>query len=491
MRHWLGLDIGTSAVKGVLAGDAGVVAEASAPVETLRPHPGWSEQRPADWWRAVEAVAADLARAAPEAWRAVAGIGLSGQMHGAVVLDAGDRPLRDVILWNDGRSSAEADELNRLHPDLAGIAGVPAMAGFTAPKLLWLARHEPKVFDAIDVLLLPKDHVRLMMTGERASEMSDAAGTWLLDQGERDWSARLAGAVGLPVERLPRLFEGSAVAGTLRRDVAERWGLAAGLPVAAGAGDAAAGAIGIGAIRPGDGFISLGTSSQLVRAMGDYRPNPGAFVHAFCHALPDRWFQMAAMLNGASAYAWAAALTGRPVGELAAEIEARFEGPSGLVFLPYLTGERTPHNDPDARGVAFGLTPSTDARLFGQAAMEGVAFTLADAAVALGPGDDERPLGFVGGGSRSLLWARMIASILGRPLMRYRGGEKGPAVGAAMLARMAATGEPPEAVAVAPPVEDVVAPEERLGALYRPHLERFRRLYRALAPEFAADRPAG
>ncbi|MEJ1157076.1 xylulokinase [Prosthecomicrobium sp. N25] len=486
----LGLDIGTSAVKAVLVDGRGVaVAEASAPVATSRPRPLWSEQDPEDWWRAVEAAVADLARAAPDAWRGVAAIGLSGQMHGAVLLGADDRPLRPVILWNDGRAHAECAALTRDHPGLAAIVGVKPMPGFTAPKLAWLARHEPGVFAAIRCVLLPKDYVRLKLSGLRATDMSDAAGSWLLDEARRAWSPQAAAAVGLDPATLPALVEGSEPAGTLRAAVAERWGLAPGIPLAGGAGDAAAGAVGIGAVAPGDAFVSLGTSGQLFAVTDGYRPAPDSMVHAFAHALPGLWYQMGAMLTGASALAWAAGLLGRTPAGLASEAEAVPEGASDLLFLPYLTGERTPHDDPDARGVLFGLEPGSDAGRVGRAVMEGVAYTFADAAAALrSAGTEPAAFGFVGGGARSDFWARLLAAVLARPMIRYRGADKGPAFGAAALARMALTGASPGDIARKPPVETVFEPDPRLIDRHAPRVERFRTLYRALAPEFKAAR---
>lgn len=486
VETYLGIDIGTSAVKAVLIGaDRAILAEAETPLWTSQPRPFWMEQDAIDWWLAVETVTGMIARAAPESWRTVAGIGLSGQMHGAVMLDRDDQPLRPVMLWNDGRAEREAAELQSNHPDLAEVLGVPAMPGFTAPKLLWSARHEPDIFAATDVVLSPKDYVRLRLTGTRASEMSDAAGTWLFDQAARGWSRAAADAIGLPFDKLPLLTEGSDVSGLLRFSVAERWGLRPDVIVAGGAGDCPAGGVGIGAIDEGDTFLSLGTSAQLFRASRQYRPRPERMVHAFCHAVPGRWFQMAAMLNGASAFAWVAGILGRDIHTLSMDVESRYSGPSDLLFLPYLTGERTPYNDPYAKGVFFGLTSHTTSESMAQAVMEGVAFIFADAKDAMAVADTSFDgIGIIGGGSRSVLWARIIAAVLDRPLIRFAGGEKGPAFGAAALARMAKTGEPPEDVAITPPITGVVEPEPRLVDAYRPRVEAFRRLYAALKPEF-------
>jgi xylulokinase len=486
MRSWLGLDIGTSAVKAVLVDDGRrVLAEASHAYPTVRPRPLWSEQDADLWPAAVETVVAAIAARAADAWAGLAGIGLSGQMHGAVLLGADDRPLRPVILWNDGRSHAEAAEL-AADPSLAEELGVLAMPGFTAPKLVWLARHEPQVMAGLKTLLLPKDYVRLHLTGTLATDPSDAAGAWLLDEAARAWSPRALAAAGLRRDQVPPIVEGSAPSGTLRSDVARRWGVSASVVVAGGAGDAAAGAVGIGAVEEGRAFLSLGTSAQLFAATAAYRPAIAPLVHSFCHAVPDRWFQMGAMLNGASAVGWLAGVLGADEATLSAAAEAAFSGPADVLFLPYLTGERTPLNDPHARGVFFGLTPATRRETLVQAVLEGVAFTCADAHDALdAAGTRIGELGFIGGGARNPFWARLLASVLDRTILVYAGADKGPAFGAACLGRMAVTGEPPAAVATVPAVERVFAPDPALTAAYAPRLARFRALYRALKPEFA------
>jgi xylulokinase len=482
----LGIDVGTSAIKAVLVDEGqAVLAEASAPLSISRPEALWSEQHPEEWWRAVEAAVAALREEAPGPFASIRSIGLSGQMHGAVLLGSDDRVLRPAILWNDGRSHAQAAELAARHPDLARVVGVKPMPGFTAPKLVWLRQHEPAVFDAVATVLLPKDYIRLKLTGERATEMSDAAGTWWLDEAERAWSPEALAATGLKASHMPRLMEGSAVSGHLRPDMAAAWGLPPGIPVAGGGGDAAAGGVGLGAVRDGDAFLSLGTSAQLFVANAGYRPFPETLVHAFCHAVPDRWFQMGAMLNGASCLAWAARLLDAEIPVLLAEAEAAFTGPSPLLFLPYLTGERTPHDDPHARGVFFGLSPEMTRAALVQAVLEGVAYSFADAKLSFDQaGTSLGQAGVIGGGSRSLFWTRILANVLDMTLVRYDGADKGPAFGAARLGRMAATGEAIEAVCTPPALLDVIEPDPRLAEAYRPRTEAFRRLYRALKPEF-------
>jgi xylulokinase len=486
---FLGIDLGTSAVKALVVDEREVVeAAAEAPLAVSHPTALASEQAPAAWWQAVCATLDQIAATSPAALAEVAAIGLSGQMHATVLLDATDQPIRPAMLWNDGRAHAEADELKALGSDLAAELGVPALSGFTAPKLLWLARHEPETLARTRSLLLPKDYVRLRLTGEHATDPSDAAGTWLFDQARRTWSARAIAAIGIDPTWLPRIVEGSAVSGIVRPDIARRFGLRQGVVVAGGGGDTMVGGVGIGAVADGRAFVGLSTSTQLFVAADAHRPAPQHFVHAFCHAVPQRWCQMAAMLNGASVLASMAHLLGdADIAMLLAEVEAGFSGPSRLLVLPYLSGERTPHDDPYARGVVFGLTGDTSRAELVQAALEGVAFSLADGQAALAAaGAYIGSAGIVGGGARSLLWTRLIASVLGIPLRVYAGAARGPAFGATRLARLSLGHDDPAAVLAEPPVTQVVEPDPALTDAYQPRIAAFRRLYRALRPEFAA-----
>jgi xylulokinase len=487
--NFLGLDCGTSALKAVLVDeDERIVAASTQPYLPSHPQPLWSEQDPDDWRDAMFDALAVLAREAPAAMGGVAAIGFSGQMHSAVLLDKAGRPLRPAMLHNDTRAFAEARELAGRYRHLARVTGVKAMAGFTAPKLIWLRRHEPTLFEKIACVLLPKDYLRLCLTGERATDMSDAAGTWLLDEARRQWSREALDACGIDAALMPSLAEGSEGAGLLRDEIADRFGMPRRVVVAAGGGDAAVGAIGIGAVASGAAFVSLGTSTQLIVASDAYRPAPERLVHSFAHALPGRWYRMAAMLNGAGALAFVARLLGSSPTELEREAAQDYRGPGEVLCLPYLSGERTPHDDPHARGVFFGLSDSTSRADLVRATMEGVAFTLADARDCVESGAASiGEIGLIGGGARSAVWTRMIAAALERPIVRYRDGETGPAFGAARLARLARTGEAPEALCKPPPVADVTEPEAALVAAFRPRIDRFRSLYRALAPEFQAS----
>ena len=483
----LGLDIGTSAVKAVLVDmDQRVVASASRPLAISRPNPGWSEQSPFEWIEAMRGALGDLRTGARDYFAQVRAVGLSGQMHGAVLLDANFRPLRPAILWNDGRAEAECAEMLALMPDLPQVAGVPPMPGLTAPKLRWLARHEPETYRAIRSVLCPKDFVRLFLTGDLVTDMSDAAGTLWLDEARRDWSEPALATTGLTRLQMPRLVEGTAVASEILPELCAEFGWQPGVIVAGGAGDAAAGAVGLGAIDDGDAFISLGTSCQVFVTTDSYRPRPETLVHAFAHCLPDRWFQRAAMLNGASCLAWVASALGRAdIDALLRETEAVTRGPSDLLFLPYLSGERTPHNDSSARGAFYGLSASTSAADMTRAVLEGVAYSLREAREVLAAaGTPLTTVGVVGGGTRSDLWLRIISDVTGLSLSRLDGTELGPAFGAARLARLAVTGEAIAVVCSKPWILDRFAPCERTAEAYATGYERYRALYAALKPEF-------
>jgi xylulokinase len=379
---FLGIDVGTSAVKAVVLGESGsIVDQAAAPLSVSRPAPLWSEQDPDDWWRATDAAVRTLA--ARGATREVLGVGLSGQMHGATLLDDALRPVRPAILWNDGRSAAECARLEESQPESRRITGNLAMPGFTAPKLLWVRGNEPEVFARTRTVLLPKDYVRLSMTGERATDLSDASGTLWLDVAKRRWSEAKLAACDLPLEAMPRLCEGPDESGRLRREVAEAWGMRR-VPVAAGAGDQAAGAAGAGVVTPGSASLSLGTSGVLFSADDRFRPNPSRAMHAFCHCLPETWHEMGVLLSAASCLHWIARATGATdEAALLAEVEERDQPSQRLLFLPYLSGERTPHNDPEASGAFVGLDHDTDRAALGRAVLEGVAFAFADAQAVL------------------------------------------------------------------------------------------------------------
>ena len=483
---FLGLDIGTSSVKALLIDAAQrTLAAGSASLDVSRPHPLWSEQAPEDWWQATLDAVAQVRAAAPDAWRALAGIGLSGQMHGATLLDDAGRVLRPAILWNDGRSFAECAELHRLVPDLTVRAGNIAMPGFTAPKLLWVRHHEPAVFAATRSVLLPKDYVRYRLTGARVSDMSDASGTLWLDVARRAWDDTLLAATGLTRAHMPALVEGSDASATLSAELATGWGVAR-VAVAGGGGDNAASAVGIGAVRPGEGFLSLGTSGVVFAVTDRFVAAPERTLHAFCHAVPGRWHGMSVILSAAASLSWLADLLGQgeAIGDLLARVTAwaavpgqRAEAP---VFLPYLAGERTPHNDAAASGLFAGLRSGHGAEALAYAVLEGVAFALADGYDVLrSAGAPLDHCMLVGGGARSAFWGQMLADVLGLRLALPEGAETGAALGAARLAILAAGAGSEAAVCVPPPVRESFVPDPAMAALYAPRLARFRALYPA------------
>lgn len=473
---YLGLDIGTSGVKAVLVdGDQTIVDQATAPLTVSRPQALWSEQDPADWWDATTAAVKQLNAKARSGVKA---IGLSGQMHGATCLDARDTVLRPAILWNDGRSTAECAQMMADMPSLSAITGNLAMPGFTAPKLAWMAAHEADVFARVAKVLLPKDYVRLLMSGDYASDMSDSAGTLWMDVAARDWSDDVLSLTGLSRAHMPKLFEGSEATGTLRADVAAHWGVPA-VPIAGGGGDNAAGAVGSGTISAGDGFLSLGTSGVSFLADDQYRPNPASAVHTFCHALPDLWHQMSVTLSAASAVDFVAKICGfaQPQ-DLYAAAEQAGEPSRGAIFLPYLSGERTPHNDAAATGAFYGLTHDDTPTTLAQAALEGVAFALADGVDALrATGAKIEALSVIGGGARSLYWGKILASSFDLPLHYRSGAHVGPAFGAARLARLCVSGEAPADICTPPPIDATVQPNAKLRAHYVLRRATFNQLY--------------
>ncbi len=479
---FIGIDLGTSSVKSVLLdSNSHIVATASAPLEVQRPAPGHSEQDAESWWRATLQTIDDLARQAPKAVSAVAGIGLSGQMHGATLLDASGAVLRPCILWNDVRAAAECRELEQRLPDLGRITGNPAMPGFTAPKVMWVRKHEPAIFARIAKVLLPKAYLRYRLSGDFFEDMSDASGTLWLDVGARRWSDAALAATEMSRAQMPDLVEGSQPAGTLRAELAQRWGMARPPVIAGGAGDNAAGAVALGAIKPGDAFVSLGTSGVLWATTAGFAPNPQAAVHAFCHCVPQTWHQMGVILSAASCLSWLSGLVGASEADLLRERGDHLERPSPVLFLPYLSGERTPHNDADIRGAFAGLSHQTDRVELTQAVMEGVAFALKDCLDALrAAGTDLKAADAIGGGSRSELWLRIIANVLDLPIHRLADSEVSGAMGAALLGRMAATGEDPRAVCKPPQRSATITPTQGLRDAYAEAFARYRKLYPGL-----------
>lgn len=478
---YLGLDLGTSGVKAMLIdADQNVIASANAALDVSRLHPGWSEQEPSHWVRATKQAIAELKGSHPQSLSAVKGIGLSGHMHGATLIGADDQVLRPCILWNDTRSHAEAAKLDA-DPRFRALTGNIVFPGFTAPKLLWVKNNEPDIFAKIAKVLLPKDYLRLWLTGEHISEMSDSAGTSWLDTGKRAWSSELLAATDLTQAQMPHLVEGTEQGGTLRGELASEWGMGSGIIVAGGAGDNAASACGMGTVAEGQAFVSLGTSGVLFAANGAYLPKPESAVHAFCHALPNTWHQMGVILSATDALNWHSHVTGKTPAELSAEVGDMLHAPSSVTFLPYLSGERTPHNDAKIRGAFIGLGHETSRMTLTQAVMEGVTFAIRDSLEALkSAGTRIERVTAIGGGSRSRYWLTSIATALGMPVDIPADGDFGAAFGAARLGLIAATGADPLAVCTAPATAATVEPVSALSESYEEAYGRYRALYPAL-----------
>jgi len=478
---YLGIDLGTSSVKALLI-DAGqaIVDSASAEVALSRPHQGWSEQNPADWIAATEKALAGLQRNHAAEMGAVRGIGLSGHMHGATLLGADNEVLRPCIMWNDVRSHAEAAALDA-DPRFRAITGNIVFPGFTAPKLAWVKSNEPDVFAKIRKVLLPKDYLRFWLTGEHISEMSDAAGTSWLDTGKRVWSSELLAATDLSEDHMPSLVEGSEPGGQLRAEIASRFGLTAGITVAGGAGDNAAAAIGMGTIHDGSAFASLGTSGVLFAANNAYLPNAESAVHAFCHALPNTWHQMGVILSATDSLNWYEKITGVDAAELTGAVGDTLKDPSGVIFLPYLGGERTPHNDASIRGVFAGIDHESSRDVLTRSVMEGVCFAFRDCLEALKEaGTTLNRATAVGGGSRSAYWLKLMATVLGVPVEVPAEGDFGAAFGAARLGLMAAEAADPASACAPPAIEAVHEPDRNLEPAYADAYGRYRALYPAI-----------
>lgn len=480
MAVTLGLDLGTSSLKALLVGDDGrPVASASAHLSVERPAFGWSEQNPESWIVACEAVLSELERDHADVLAAVEGIGLSGHMHGATLIDRDDEPLRPCILWNDTRAAKEAAALD--DDDARAITGNIVFPGFTAPKLDWVRANEPQIFDSLAAVLLPKDFLRLWLTGERVSEMSDAAGTSWLDTGARDWSDRMLERTHLNRSHMPRLVEGTDNSGELRGEIAERFGLRKGIKVAGGAGDNAASACGVGVSEPGSGFLSLGTSGVLFTPAAGYEPAPETAIHTFCHAIPGLWHQMGVTLSAAGSIEWLSKLLQEKPGDLTGALGEHVSAPGRLTFLPYLSGERTPHNDAEMRGVFAGLEADTGRPAMTRAVMEGVAYSMRDCLEAGAASSRPTRLVAVGAGARSAYWLELMATVLKTEIVLPEAGDFGAALGAARLGLCAATGEDPSSVMTMPPIARRFEPLRDMEESFEEAYGHYRALYPAIA----------
>jgi xylulokinase len=483
---YLGIDLGTSSVKVVLLNDEQeVIGQHSQSLTVSQPKPLWSEQDPEHWWQATREAMRQLKKQYSKSLSAVRAIGLSGQQHGATLLDKHQKVLRPAMLWNDGRAMAQCKTLSQVE-NSAVITGSTIMAGFTAPKVLWVAEHEPELFKQIDKVLLPKDYLRLRMTGDYATDLSDASGTSWLDIGKRDWSDAMLDATGLDQRHMPKLHEGTEITSTLTATIATEWGMRTDTVVVGGGGDNPAGAISMNVIKPGSAFLSLGTSGVYFVASHAYQPNAAGGIHTFCHCLPEQWHYMSVHLSAASCLSWLAnTLQVASTKELLLEAEKDFSPISPVIFLPYLSGERTPHGNPHAKGIFFGMTHSTNRADLTRAVLEGVAFAFADGQDAMmhaGVVIDD--VSVVGGGAKSLFWGQILAAALQRPLNYRVNREVGSALGAARLGYIAANNCDPQTAFAMPPIETVIEPDPELVNAYVKKQQVFRKLYYRLEDMF-------
>lgn len=483
---YIGIDLGTSGIKAVLTSTTGeIIAQATAGLDCSHLHPLHSEQHPQDWVNALHLVMADLQQ--QQSLAQVRSIGLSGQMHGAVLLDVQGHVLRPAILWNDGRSFAECEELSTHTTDALNITGNLIMPGFTAPKLLWVKTHEPDIFAQIDKVLLPKDFLRYILSGEYVTEMSDASGTMWLDVAKRRWSKGMLAATGLSEKHMPTLCEGSEISTQVTPELCTKWGLPAIVNIAGGGGDNAAGAVGIGLVEPGQAMLSLGTSGVYFVVTDTYSSAPREAVHSFCHALPNTWHLMSVMLSAASCADWLCkSIINTDINTMFEQLDQRTDyTPSNLLFLPYLSGERTPHNDPDAKGVFIGLTQSTTYLDMFQAVLEGVTFAFKDGFDAIhevAPEVDE--INIIGGGAKSPYWRQLIANVLQTSVIYRAGSEAGAALGAARLAILADTDASVNGVCASPAELDRHTPDSALNTQYQQKYTLYQQLYTQLYPIF-------
>ena len=478
---YLGLDLGTSGLRALLVEEHGsIIGSAEASYGVAHPHSGWSEQNPADWTAACEKAMASLRAEFPTALSALRAIGVSGHMHGATLLDAAGQVLRPCMLWNDTRAHEEAQQLDAM-ASFRSVSGNIVFPGFTAPKVMWLAEHEPEIYSQIAKVLLPKDYLNFWLTGVYASDMSDSAGTSWLDVGARCWSDDLLSQSGLRQDQMPLLFEGSEPIGTLKADLAKKWGVSPKVIVVAGGGDNAVAACGVGALKEGDAFVSLGTSGVLLAAKDSYSPLPASAVHTFCHAVPGKWYQMGVILAATDSLNWLARNLGADAAALSNALGDRIGGPNAMQFLPYLSGERTPHNDSAVRGTFLNIDISATRDDLTQAVMEGVSFALRDSLEALkSTGTSLDKALAIGGGSQSPYWLELVATVLDLPLDVPEKGEFGAALGAARLAIVGATGAQPETIMTPPKIAKTICTRADLTSDYSAAYDRYRSTYPVL-----------
>jgi xylulokinase len=489
---FLGIDVSTTGAKALLVDGKGqVVSSATTPLSLSTPYPLWSEQDPEEWWRGVvQSIRGALSQAGVDG-SVVGGVGLTGQMHGLVILDDAGEVLRPAILWNDQRTGDECDEIRRRVglEHLIQVTGNNALTGFTAPKILWVQRHEPEIYAQIRHILLPKDYVRYRLTGEYAMDKAGGSGTILFDLRQRHWSDEVVGALGIAKEWLPPTYEGPAVTGQISQRAAEQTGLNVGTPVMAGGGDQAAGAVGVGAVEAGIVSLALGTSGVVFASTDAPRVEPEGLLHAFCHAVPGTWHFMGVMLSAAGSLQWYrdTLAPGESFDQLLAPAGQVPAGCEGLLFLPYLTGERTPHPDPLARAAWVGLTVRHTRAHISRAVLEGVAFGLRDSFELIKSAGKIQvtQVRVSGGGARSPLWRQILADVFDAELVTVNTTE-GAAYGAALLAAVGIGCWPdvPTACRAAIHITGSTKPQAEMIPVYQSQYEKYRQLYPALKDIF-------
>lgn len=476
---FLGIDLGTSGLRALLIdADGRPIGASERHYSVSNPNPGWSEQDPADWINALEEAVAELRTTYPQ-FSGLKGIGVAGHMHGATLLDAAGDVLRPCILWNDARSYAQASRLDAMD-QVRALSGNIVFPGFTAPKLEWVRDNEPEIFTNVHKVLLPAAYLNYYLTGDFVADMSDSAGTSWLDVGKRDWSDHLLDVGHMRRDQMPRLVEGADAAADLLPALRSGWGLSGKVIVAGGAGDNAAAACGMGALDQGQGFVSVGTSGVILAARDGYRPAPETAVHTFCHAVPGRWYQMGVMLSATDSLNWLARIVGKSPSELTAAMGDTLQGPGSVRFLPYLSGERTPHNDSEIQGSITGVFTDTSVEDLTRGVLEGVAFALRDCFDALTATDSKMDqLIAIGGGAKSRYWLRLISTVLNVPLQLPESGEFGAALGAARLGMSASTRAPMNSIITAPSICETIDPDPTL-------LGTFGEAHRAFAAAYPA-----
>ena len=474
---FLGIDLGTSGLRALLVdADGRPIGASERHYSVSHPRSGWSEQDPADWVNALEEAVAELRITCPQ-FSGLKGIGVAGHMHGATLLDAAGDVLRPCILWNDARSHAQASQLDAMD-QVRTLSGNIVFPGFTAPKLEWVCENEPAIFGKVHKVLLPAAYLNYYLTGDFVADMSDSAGTSWLDVGKRDWSDHLLDVGHMRRDHMPRLVEGAEAAAELRAERRSNWGLSGKVIVAGGAGDNAAAACGIGALDEGQGFVSIGTSGVILAARDGYRPAPETAVHTFCHAVPGRWYQMGVMLSATDSLNWLARIVGKSPSELVSTTGDRLQRPGSVRFLPYLSGERTPHNDAEIQGSITGVCNDTTTDDLTRAVLEGVAFSLRDCFDALAATDAKMDnLIAIGGGTASRYWLDLIATVLDVPLQLPDGGEFGAALGAARLGMAAATQNPLEGIIIAPMIRETIEPNSDMQDIFNTSHQAFKAAY--------------